>query len=86
MMTNSINKLHGIWAEGRCALNGWIAAPSAITAQAMAAARWDALTVDLQHGMMGFQEALHMLQAISATPASRAAATTSSSALPWSFR
>ena len=55
-MDGSINPLHRLRAEGRCALNGWIASPAPITAQAMAAAGWDALTVDLQHGTADYAD------------------------------
>ncbi len=70
MMTSSVNKLHAIWDDGRCVLNGWIAAPSAITAQAMAAAKWDALTVDLQHGTADYHDLLTLLPIIEASGAS----------------
>ncbi|MEO9803137.1 MAG: aldolase/citrate lyase family protein [Reichenbachiella sp.] len=51
--------------EGRPIANGWLHIPSGWTAEVMATAKWDALTVDLQHGMIGFDTALQMLQAIS---------------------
>lgn len=70
MMTASVNSLQGIWAGGWCALNGWIAAPSAITAQAMAAARWDALTIDLQHGTADYHDILTLLPIIEASGSS----------------
>ena len=68
-MANSVNSLHEIWSTGRCALNGWIAAPSAITAQAMGAAGWDALTVDLQHGTADYHDLLTLLPIIEASGA-----------------
>ena len=69
-MTKSVNSLHRIWADGRCAINGWIASPSAITAQAMAAAKWDSLTVDLQHGTADYHDLLTLLPIIEASGAS----------------
>ena len=49
-MTEHVNPVRRVWAEGRAAFNGWIAVPSVLTAEAIAAAGRDALTVDLQHG------------------------------------
>lgn len=68
-MTVSVNPLHRLRAEGRCALNGWIASPAAITVQAMAAARWDALTVDLQHGTADYADVLTILPIVEASGA-----------------
>ena len=57
-MTDILNPVRRAWADGRVALNGWIAAPSVITVEAMAAARWDSLTVDLQHGTADYSALL----------------------------
>ena len=59
------NKIRTIWDEGGAVLNGWLHIPSSWSAEVMAHQGWDSLTVDMQHGMMGFQAALTMLQAIS---------------------
>jgi len=61
------NKLKLIWSEGRFAVNGWLHIPSGWSAEVMAHQGYDSLTVDLQHGMMGFETAVAMLQAISTT-------------------
>lgn len=63
-MADALNRLHNVWAEGRVALNGWIASPSIITAEAMAAAKWDSLTVDLQHGTADYAALLTLLPVI----------------------
>lgn len=63
------NEIRRIWAEGGVAVNGWLAIPSAYSAEVMAAQGFDAVTVDFQHGMMGFDAGLAMFQAISATGA-----------------
>ncbi len=63
-MAASLNALHGVWSEGRVALNGWIASPAIITAEAMAMAGWDALTVDLQHGTADYASLLTLLPVI----------------------
>lgn len=62
------NKLQDMWSRGECALNGWLHIGSSFSAEVMAHAGWDSLTIDLQHGPLDFHDALPMLQAISTTP------------------
>lgn len=57
-----------ILAQGRTVLNGWSVIPGGFLAEVMASLGWDALTIDMQHGMIGYPEMLAMLQAISTTP------------------
>jgi len=61
------NPLRRIWAEGRAAVNGWLAIPSSFSAETMAHQGWDSLTVDMQHGVVDYQTAVTMLAAISTT-------------------
>ncbi|NDJ61959.1 MAG: 2,4-dihydroxyhept-2-ene-1,7-dioic acid aldolase [Chloroflexi bacterium] len=61
------NELRALLAEGGVAMNGWLHIPSTWSAELMAHAGWDSLTVDLQHGMHGLEMAIQMLQAISTT-------------------
>lgn len=56
-------------AAGETVINAWLSIGSSYSAEGVGHSGVHSVTVDLQHGMMGFQEALHMLQAISATPA-----------------
>jgi 4-hydroxy-2-oxoheptanedioate aldolase len=51
-------------AEKRAVLNGWLSIPSGVTAEIMARAGWDTLTIDLQHGLIDLQCAIQMLQAV----------------------
>ncbi len=62
------NRLREIWKTGGAALNGWLAIPNSFSAETMAHQGWDALTIDLQHGVVDYQAMLPMLQAISTTP------------------
>ncbi len=62
------NRLREIWRCGGAAVNGWLAIPSSFSAETMAHQGWDALTIDLQHGVVDYQAMLPMLQAISTTP------------------
>lgn len=63
-MTTFTNPLRQIWAEGRTAVNGWLAVPSIISVEAMAVAGWDVLTVDMQHGTADYSDLLSMLPVI----------------------
>ncbi len=63
------NRLKEIWAAGQCAVTGWLSIPAGYSAEGIASQGFDAVTVDLQHGMIDVQAAIAMLQAISITPA-----------------
>ncbi len=62
------NPLASLWRQGRRTRNGWLSIPSPLVAEIMARAGWDSITVDMQHGMLGFDQLLPVLQAMSATP------------------
>jgi 4-hydroxy-2-oxoheptanedioate aldolase len=61
------NRLRTIWKSGGAAVNGWLAIPNGFSAETMAHQGWDSLTIDLQHGVVDYQAALAMLQAVSTT-------------------
>ena len=63
------NSLKTAFLENTPIVNGWLAIPSGYSAEIMGHQGYDAVTVDLQHGMIDFTSALSMLQALSATPA-----------------
>ncbi|MET4698897.1 4-hydroxy-2-oxoheptanedioate aldolase [Constrictibacter sp. MBR-5] len=68
------NKVKTIWKSGGAVVNGWLAIPSSVSAEAMAHCGFDSLTIDVQHGLIDYSSALPMLQAIStreATPLAR---------------
>jgi len=48
-------------------VNGWLAIPNVFSAETMAHAGWDSLTIDMQHGIVDYQAAVAMLTAISTT-------------------
>ena len=62
------HQLRSLWQAGRAATCCWLTIPSAFTAELMAHAGFDSLTIDLQHGLIGYETAVSMLQAISTTP------------------
>ena len=61
------NKLKEIFKLGKAAVNGWLQIPNSFTAELMANQNWDSLTLDLQHGVIDYPNAVGMLQAISTT-------------------
>ena len=63
------NRLKELAKAGAPILNAWLAIPSAYSAEVMGHQGFDSVTVDLQHGMIAFDAAVAMLQAISSTPA-----------------
>lgn len=61
------NQLKALWSAGRPALNGWLSIASPFSAEVMAAQGYDSLTVDLQHGVIDYADAVTMLQAMRAS-------------------
>jgi 4-hydroxy-2-oxoheptanedioate aldolase len=61
------NTVKRIWAAGGAVVNGWLGIPSSISAENMAQAGWDSLTVDLQHGLVDYQTGVGMMQAVCTT-------------------
>lgn len=61
------NTLRAIWARGEASVNGWLSIPASFSAEVMAQQGFDSLTVDMQHGIVEYQTAVTMLQAISTT-------------------
>ena len=61
------NKLKELLKQGKSVINGWLQIPSSFSAEVMAHQGWDSLTIDMQHGVIDYPNALQMLQAISTT-------------------
>ena len=64
MRTNKIKKM---MKEGKPIINGWLQIPNSFTAEILANQGWDSLTLDMQHGIIDYSNAISMLQAISTT-------------------
>jgi 4-hydroxy-2-oxoheptanedioate aldolase len=62
------NRLRSLWEQDQTVVNGWLAIPDSFSAETMAHAGWDSLTIDLQHGLADSGDLVPMLQAISTTP------------------
>ncbi|NIY49886.1 HpcH/HpaI aldolase family protein [Cedecea colo] len=62
-----MNNLKSCWNEGRTVLNGWLSIANSFSAEIMAEQGYDSLTIDLQHGFVGYEQATQMLQAMRAS-------------------
>lgn len=58
-------RVRTLLSEGKTVLNGWSVVPGAFVAEIMGSLGWDALTIDAQHGIIGYADMVAMLQAIS---------------------
>ena len=63
------NRLREVLALDRAAVTAWMSIGSPYLAEVLSHCGYDAVTVDLQHGMFGLDSAIAMLQGISAGPA-----------------
>jgi 4-hydroxy-2-oxoheptanedioate aldolase len=61
------NKLKELFKAGKPIINSWLAVPSSFSAEVMANQGWDSITIDMQHGLIDYPNAVNMLQAISTT-------------------
>jgi 4-hydroxy-2-oxoheptanedioate aldolase len=61
------NRIRSTWQKGGAVVNGWLAIPSGFSAETMAHQGWDSLTIDMQHGVIDYRDAVNMLTAISTT-------------------
>ncbi len=61
------NKLKELFKAGKPIINSWLSVPSSFSAEVMANQGWDSLTIDMQHGLIDYPNAINMLQAIATT-------------------
>ena len=61
------NKLKQLFNSRKPIINSWLSIPSSFSAETMAQQGWDSLTIDMQHGLIDYSNAVSMLQAISTT-------------------
>ena len=62
------NRLKQLWDSGKPAVNGWLAIPNGFSAEVMAQAGWDSVTVDLQHGVQDYMSMVQCFQAMQSHP------------------
>jgi 4-hydroxy-2-oxoheptanedioate aldolase len=65
MASNNIRRL---WEQGKPVLNGWLSIGNGFTAEIMSQQGYDAVTIDQQHGFLGYDSLAPMLQAMKASP------------------
>lgn len=63
------NSLKRKLRAGQPVIGGWLTFGSAVVAEIMGLAGYDAVMIDLEHGFAGLSETVHCLQALSGTPA-----------------
>jgi 4-hydroxy-2-oxoheptanedioate aldolase len=61
------NTVKRAWRQGEVTYGAWLSIPSAFSAEVMAHQGFDWLCIDMQHGVIDYQTAVTMLQAISTT-------------------
>ena len=71
------NGIRTKWVAGKPVINGWLSIASPFAAEIMAEQGYDSLTIDLQHGLVGYEAATTMLQAM------RASGVTPMVRVPW---
>ena len=59
------NRIRTVWDKGGVATNVFLGIPDSFAAEIIASLKWDGVTIDMQHGVVDYQAALHMLQGIS---------------------
>ena len=57
----ALNPLREKWGAGEATLNGWLMLPGGLAAEAMSRFDWDSITVDMQHGLIGYEQAVAMI-------------------------
>jgi 4-hydroxy-2-oxoheptanedioate aldolase len=62
------NLVRQAWSRGDAAINGWLSIPSSLSAEIMANQKFTSVTVDMQHGIIDYQVAVTMLQAMAYAP------------------
>jgi 4-hydroxy-2-oxoheptanedioate aldolase len=55
------------WRAGQQTIGGWLSLANTHSAELLASAGFDWLCIDLQHGLLDYQDLLHMLPAIATT-------------------
>ncbi len=63
------NTVKRAWRDGKVTYGGWLSIASSFSAEVMAHQGFDYVCVDMQHGVIDYQAAVTMLQAISTTSA-----------------
>ena len=71
------NALKSAWAADSPTIGMWVSTPDTASAETLGALGYDYVNLDLQHGMLGYQESVEVLRAL------RSADTTLTARVPW---
>jgi len=63
------NLVRSLWSKKKVAVSGWLSIGNSYSAEIVGHSGVDCVTIDLQHAMTDISDMIHMLQALSATPA-----------------
>lgn len=63
------NGLQTLWAGDGAALGLWLSSPDPLAAETLAGLTFDYVNIDLQHGLIDYTQAVHLFQALQASPA-----------------
>jgi 4-hydroxy-2-oxoheptanedioate aldolase len=67
LMGNSHVRLREVWERGGALIGGWCLIPSPFAAELMGRVGFDWVCIDTQHGLIGYDSMVPMLQALHAT-------------------
>ena len=62
------NNVKTAWASGKAVVNGWLAIPSAFSAEVLSKCGFNSITVDLQHGVQDYMSMVACFQGMQASP------------------
>ena len=63
----AMSAIREIWSHDEAVVNGWLSINNSLSAEIMAEQGFDSLTIDLQHGVIDYADAVQMLQAMRAS-------------------
>jgi 4-hydroxy-2-oxoheptanedioate aldolase len=63
-----MSDLRELWARGGTALGGWLFLREPLVAEAAALAGFDYVCIDMQHGLVDYEDTVTMLYAMARTP------------------
>lgn len=64
-----VNPIRKLWQQNQPVINTFLSIPSPVVSELMAQQGYDSLTIDLQHGLVDYSDALTMLMSIRASGA-----------------
>jgi len=59
------NGIKNMWNNNQPVINGWCSIANTFSAEILAVSGFDSVTMDMQHGLVGYQKVVEMLQAVS---------------------